>query len=100
MITLRNNPTAVTAPERVATLRCRFMATHPGVASVAYADAVYVDEAHLTCTSPDYSMLFEETWASGSMEEVEITVSEVDGTFRARSSLRYRYYKRPEVTEL
>lgn len=99
-INLRNNPTAVTAPERVETLRCRFMATQPGVAKVAYADAVHVDDTHLNCSSPDFSMHFEETWAPGSMQEVEITVSEVDGTFRARSSLRYRYYRRPEVNEL
>ena len=99
-INLRNNPTAVASPERAGSLRCRFMATAPGEAKMAYTGAVYVDEAHLNCTSPDFSHLFEETWVPGSLQEVEITVSEVDGTFRARSSLRYRYYRRPEIIGL
>jgi hypothetical protein len=76
------------------------MATVVGPAEAAYVRAVFVDENRLTCTTPDFSTMFVETWTPGSMQEVEITVSELDGSFRARSSLRFRYYRRPEVTEL
>jgi hypothetical protein len=48
------------------------MATVVGLADVAYADAVYVDEEHLNCTTPDFSSLFQETWSESSMQEVEI----------------------------
>lgn len=34
------------------------------------------------------------------MQEVWLSISELDGTFRDRSSLYFRYFRRPEISAL
>lgn len=34
------------------------------------------------------------------MQEVWLSISELDGTFRDRSALYFRYFRRPEISEL
>jgi len=54
----------------------------------------------LSCLTPDFSAHFSPTWSEASVQEVYLSVSELDGAFRQRSELRFRYFRRPEIAEL
>jgi hypothetical protein len=101
-ITLNNNPLLV--PGRAAELRCRFSAAIAGssttTSAVAYSPALPIDEAHLRCVTPDFTAHFAAATSKAALQEVYLSVSELDGSFRTRSELRFRFLLRPQITEL
>jgi len=101
-ITLGNNP--LTVPGHAAVLRCQFSTliagSAPSTPAIAYSSAVLVDETHMSCVTPDFSAHFTAATSQAAVQEVYLSVSELDGTFRTRSELRFRYFQRPAVTAL
>lgn len=101
-ITLENNP--LTAPEHAGLIQCRFSSAVAGdsgpAPAIAYAPATLIDEGRLGCVAPDFSAAFTPAPSSSTVQEVHLSVAELDGTFRVRSELRFRYFARPEIHEL
>jgi len=101
-VTLDNNPFAV--PGHAGAISCRFSAQIAGSSSasttVVDSPASMLDEQRLGCETPDFSAHFSPQPPASSVQEVYLSVSELDGTFRRRSELRFRYVARPEVLEL
>ena len=98
--TLENNPLAW--PEHADLIECRFSAVIAGspTTAVEYSPAHLIDEQHLGCVTPDFTAHFSPGPAASTIQEVYVSVSELDGTFRQRSELRFRYFARPEILEL
>ena len=85
-------------------MQCRFnsdpLGSHDGDTAYESVDAVYLNETHVLCYTPDWTDHFAaDLPESASLQEVYLQLSEFDGTFREAWEIRYRYYETPVISQ-